>query len=200
MKFNHHYLNLQNIARLLFIGAVATVSPAVHAMDPAETFRTTTGAVFTIDVRPGFGRAVQDPSRRIWSKNLGRAANDYFPYNQPGTVLNEVVLKSPAADLCAAIGAQLPSRADYSELVSNFEQRTDESGTPLPTEQARKELLELFPDLVGSETGDLAFWSSTTLPINGSFLGYQFYVAYTGNSPGVTERKDVSSVRCVIEP
>src|SRR3989344_6874543 len=97
---------------MLGIGILSTKSTYAD-----ETYTTSTGAVFTRVVHPGFGRAWMDPSGTIWSANQGAHIND--DWGVPDE--NGIIVDSAATQTCKRIGGRLPTAEDYEKLVSYFE-------------------------------------------------------------------------------
>jgi hypothetical protein len=151
----------------------------------ADTYTTSTGAVFTQVQGPGtFGDAWKDPSGMMWSSNQGKFENDQNDANN----LNQPPLLD-AAQACAKIGGILPSLDNYKKLMSYFE--LDESQQF--TKQGLKDLVALFPD-----TRSDIWWTSSPSP------EYPWDPAYFSSELGCKQLYDFrsqfeESVRCIAQ-
>lgn len=171
-------------------------APPTAATDVTYTTHDSKGnpiAVFTQVQGPGnFGLAWKDPNGSIWSAYLGDYANTAIQPDQGGLIVD-----SAATEACSKIGGVLPTADDYEKFASYF----DRDAKTLITDQGKKDLFAVFPDMLDSKESPRWFWSSSVDPefptINASeysanFGGVDFY--YYGAS-----RWFSGSVRCTAQ-
>lgn len=162
--------------------AVILFSSGAYA---AETYTTSTGAVFTQLQGPGnFGNAWKDPSGMLWSLNQGKFENDQ---NDANNLNNPPLLD--ASQACAKIGGVLPTLNDYRKLMSYFELDENQQFT----KQGLKDLKAIFPDIQSD-----VWWTSSPSP------EYSWDPAYFSSELGCTQLYDFKSqfavsVRCIAE-
>lgn len=159
--------------------AVAHAEVAGQTHLPANSYRTSTGAVFSRIEHGRFGKAVVAPDGMIWSKYLGNFSNH-------GLDKDGIVTDSAATRACDKIKGNLPTKENFEKLKIYFELDSD----GYLTVQGRKDLHKVFPYMK-----DRWFWSATLEP------GYSnFAHDFDGYSGGIYEdvrSSNVGSVLCV---
>lgn len=159
---------------------VAELKAAIaQAPLPKNSFRTSTGAVFQIVSREGFGRAIKAPDGTIWSEYQGN-------FDNIGKDKDGIVTDSAATRACAKIGGSLPTKQDFEKLKANFD--LDQNG--YLTQQGRKDMNKVFPDMK-----DRFFWSSSVHPYGANYAS--FFNGYDGAFGYVSRSYNDGSVRCV---
>lgn len=106
--------------------------------------------------------------------------------------------ESDAANACKAIGARLPTRAEFLSLIVNFD-HTDypQLGGPILTERGGAAMGDVFGDMAGVPKRQ-GFWTSTVLRKD-SDRAYVFS-ASTGDVSDPIPRYKFDRVRCVVSP
>jgi len=154
-------------------------------------------AVFTQVQGPGkFGLSWRDPSGTIWSSYQGEYANNQIEPDQMLQNYYIIIVDSPATEACAKIGGILPTTQDYESLVSYFDvlyvNVKNLDGKPSLTDQGRKDLYAIFPDMISVGGATRWFWSASSA---GNIYAQDF-VGYGGDIY-IDYRYRHDSVRCV---
>ncbi|MNL23111.1 hypothetical protein D3C87_1444800 [compost metagenome] len=145
---------------------------------------------------PGkFGSGWQDPSGTIWSGFQGLASNEALVSDK-----NAAVTKSPATEICKKIGGTLPTKEDYLRLFSYFDSELFRNFWPTFTDQGRKDLYLIFPDM-----NRVQFFWTASLRTECPYYAFLF-PTWSGDVerstqcmgfPGWREPGNVAAVRCV---
>lgn len=158
-----------------------------------ETKTTKTGHIFVRDTNfPKLGEAWRDPSGTVWGNMVTK--DDGSP---------RFMTHGDAADYCKSIGAQLPSRADYTRLgqYMGFRWVPVQGVLGGPAQLYTGFEPQVLPNLNYMENGRVRtryYWSSTLLPQDESNVYY-----FSGNDGGTESYSSrgsayYSTVRCVV--
>ena len=136
---------------------------------------------------PGFGEGWKGPDGTVWGAYVGETTN-------AGSDSHGVILDSAAILDCLKLNGVLPTAQDYQKLSTYFE--TDEFDR-FASAQGRKDLYSMFPDMLGTDSNNRWFWT-TTLPIPYNFANAAIFNTYKISTAGyVDDRSRPLSVRCI---